>query len=266
MLVHQCTLDPEVNETSGLLYLDGKFWTFNDSGGEAALYCMDEDGRLLHKLVVENASNVDWEDVAGDSLWVYVADVGNNFASRDTLSIYRIPLEALRSSVGNSGVSYTTHEGIIELSYSEKPEQTSRGWSSLDCEALLSWGDSLYLFSKNWVDQSTSVFVLPKDPGHYWLSSCTTYPARLLVTGADLDPVNNKVSLVGYRQYMPVVLSYGFSASPAVLDCGGRARIYPLRVGRQVEGICYDTKGKLYISSERSLKKQSLFRLGTSLH
>jgi len=139
MLVHQCTLDPEVNETSGLLYLDGKFWTFNDSGGEAALYCMDEDGRLLHKLVVENASNVDWEDVAGDSLWVYVADVGNNFASRDTLSIYRIPLEALRSSVGNSGVSYTTHEGIIELSYSEKPEQTSRGWSSLDCEALLSW-------------------------------------------------------------------------------------------------------------------------------
>ena len=49
------------------------------------------------------------------------------------------------------------------------------------------------------------------------------------------------------------------------IRCGGKARIYPLKSGRQVEGICYDTDGGLYISAENTLQKPTLFRLGRPL-
>ncbi len=258
-MVKQFTLDSSVLETSGLLYMDGKIWTFNDSGGEAALYCLDAtNGSLIRKTIIRNAVNVDWEDITEDDSHIFVADVGNNYATRDTLSIYRIPKGALLSEE-----PWVIHEGIITVSFAAKVKQAKSGLSSHDCEALVAFGDSLYLFSKDWVEQTTSVYVLPKSPGHYRLSPVKTYEAGFLVTGADVFPGSRQVSLVGYRDYLPVVVSYEFENSPALISCGGKARVYPLRLGRQVEGICYDPVGRLFISAEQSLKKQALFSVGS---
>jgi len=76
------------------------------------------------------------------------------------------------------------------------------------------------------------------------------------------NPDSREVALVGYRNHMPVVIKYDFTGNPGHISCGGRARYYPFRWGRQVEGICYDEAGNLYISSERSLQKPALFRVG----
>ena len=260
-LVRHCVLDNRVKETSGLLYLDGRIWTFNDSGGEAALYCMNpSSGALIRTLHIEGARNVDWEDMCMDSSWVYIADVGNNFATRDTLEIYRISLESLR---GND--TLVACEGIIHLSFREEVERNPRGLSSLDCEAILCQGDSLFLFTKDWVHQTTTVYTLPAIPGYYEPEARQSYAARLLVSGADIDGSSGRVALLGYRNYMPVLIIYAYERSPAEISCGGRGRIYPLKAGRQTEGICFDSRGLLFISSERSLKKQGLFRMGAEL-
>ena len=257
-LYKQQILDSTLHETSGLLCLDDKIWTFNDSEGEAALYAFDAtSGSILKKTIIKNAVNVDWEDITEDEKHIYVADVGNNYASRDTITIYRILRGAVLSQ--NPEVSF---DGLITLSFSDRVTRTRSGLSSHDCEALLAYGDSLYLFTKDWVGETTSVYVLPKIPGHYSLSPQITYQAGFQVTGADLFSGSRQVALVGYKFFIPVVLTYEFEDSPAIISCGGKARLYPMRSGRQVEGICYDSNGNLWISAERTLKKQTLFRVG----
>lgn len=257
-LYKQQILDCTLNETSGLLYLDGLLWTFNDSDGEAALYAFDAtNGSIIKKTIIKNAVNVDWEDITEDESHIYVADVGNNYAARDTITIYRILRDAVLSQ--NSEVGY---EGVITLSFSDKVTRTISGLSSHDCEALLAFEDSLYLFTKDWVGETTSVYVLPKIPGHYSISPRITHQAGFLITGADIFSDNREVALVGYKNFIPVVLTYEFLDSPAKINCGGKARLYPMRTGRQVEGICYDSSGDLWVSSENTLKKQTLFRVG----
>ncbi|MFH0756263.1 MAG: hypothetical protein V2B15_03140 [Bacteroidota bacterium] len=260
-LVKQTLLDSSVRETSGLLYMDGSLWSFNDSGGEPVLYCLDAgNGSIIRKTIIRNATNVDWEDIAEDETHVYLADVGNNCGTRDTVIIYRIPRKAMLS--GDSGIN---HDGIISLTFHGETGQTRSGLSSKDCEALLVYGDSLYLFTKDWVNETTAVYVIPKEPGHYNADPQTCYKAGMLVTGADLFRAGKQVSLLGYHDYMPVLISYRYDQSPAVISCGGKARIYPMRTGRQVEGICYDPQGRLFISAEKSLQKQTLFRVGRTM-
>ena len=260
-MVKLTNLDSVVHETSGLLFQDGNIWSFNDSGGEAALYCLDaRNGSLIRKTIIRHATNVDWEDITEDEFHVYVADVGNNFATRDTIIIYRI----LKTSM-LSGDPELIHDGIISVSFRGETDQTRSGFSSHDCEALFAYGDSLFLFSKDWVRESTSVYILPKEPGHYLLDPSARYEVRFLVTGADLFPASGQVTLVGYHNYMPVVISYGFTGNPARIACGGKARIYPLKAGRQVEGVCYDTNGDLLISAERSLQKPALFKVSRAV-
>jgi hypothetical protein len=257
-LQKQCILDSTLNETSGLLCMDGSIWTFNDSEGEAALYALNvADGSLIRKTIIRNAVNVDWEDITEDETHIFVADVGNNYASRDTLTIYRIPRNKLFSSD-----TLVFHDGEISFSFTGEVTRTRSGLSSHDCEAILAFGDSLYLFSKDWVGETTSVYALPKIPGHYSLTPLITYQAGFQVTGADIYPGTQEVALVGYKKFIPVVLSYEFDASPAIISCGGKARLYPMKSWRQVEGICYDSEGRLLISSEHNLKKQTLFRVG----
>lgn len=253
-----CFLDSALIENSGLLCADTCIWTFNDSQGEAALYALSKkDGSVIRKTLIRNALNADWEDIAEDESFIFVADVGNNYASRDTLTIYRISRDNLFA--GQEEVNY---DEKITFSYAGEVLRNRTGLSSHDCEALISYGDSLYLFSKDWVAGSSSVYVLPKTPGHYVLSPLFTYDAGFQVTGADIFPQSRQVALVGYKKFVPVLLCYEFENSPALISCGGKARLYPMRSGRQVEGICFDSEGILWVSSENSLKKQTLFRVG----
>ncbi len=261
-MIKHSSLDSTLAETSGLLYLDGRIWTFNDSGGEAALYCVvPQDGSVIRKTMISNANNIDWEDIAVDEHHIYVADVGNNSATRDTVIIYRIPKSGVLS--GDPAIN---HNGIISLSFDEDIVRNNNGNSSHDCEAIFAHGDSLYLFSKDWVNQSTSVYVIPSEPGHYHVKRRYLYDARVLITGADLFPEEKQVVLLGYRDGSPIVIQYKYANDPGKIVCGGKARIYPLRSGRQVEGICFDAAGGIYISSERNIFEQTLFKLRRSIH
>jgi hypothetical protein len=84
-------LNSEINENSGLIFFNNRFWTHNDSGGEACIFELDSsNGQIIRKIYVRNANNNDWEDIADDSLFVYVGDFGNNSGTRQDLHILKI--------------------------------------------------------------------------------------------------------------------------------------------------------------------------------
>jgi hypothetical protein len=88
----------DISESSGVAASRtraGIYWTHNDAGGAPEVYAVDAGGRLRQRVRVEGARNMDWEDIAlgpcpgGECL--YLADIGDNHARREEVTIYRVP-------------------------------------------------------------------------------------------------------------------------------------------------------------------------------
>jgi hypothetical protein len=103
-----CRVDGAVATLAGLPEASGvavsrrasdRFWTHNDSG-QPALFMFDEDGTVTARVHLPDATVIDWEAVAagpcGSESCLYVADIGDNDARRDQITIYRVtePLDA----------------------------------------------------------------------------------------------------------------------------------------------------------------------------
>lgn len=70
----------------------GCFWALEDGGNPAALYLIDfATGALRATLNLSGATNTDWEDLASDGTYLYLADIGDNQAERESVCIYRLP-------------------------------------------------------------------------------------------------------------------------------------------------------------------------------
>lgn len=83
-------------EASGMVASRGipdHFWVVNDSGNSPEIHLMDKEGNFKHSFRVTGTSNFDWEDLAiysennGEKHKLYIADIGDNYAVRDHLSI-----------------------------------------------------------------------------------------------------------------------------------------------------------------------------------
>ena len=86
-----CVLDGSIEESSGMIFLDGRTITHNDSGGGAILFEVDQQTcKVTRQVAIANATNRDWEDIEQDGTYIYIGDIGNNNGTRQDLKIYRI--------------------------------------------------------------------------------------------------------------------------------------------------------------------------------
>jgi len=83
-----------IDEASGIARSQrqrGVFWIVNDSG-KPRLHAVDGNGRKLGQVKVDDAKNVDWEDIASFVLngtpYLLVADIGDNDNKRKDVTIY----------------------------------------------------------------------------------------------------------------------------------------------------------------------------------
>lgn len=89
--------DPQIKESSGLAAGSyGKtYFTHNDSGDSARFFAFELTGKVTGEYSVTNARNVDWEEMAADSMggkpYLFFADIGDNGQRRDSIQIYRVP-------------------------------------------------------------------------------------------------------------------------------------------------------------------------------
>ena len=103
-------LPNSVIETSGLIFLNDKLITHNDSGNEPALFELDTvSGEITRKVIVRNATNVDWEDICFDDAYIYIGDIGNNSGSRTDLKIYRVSIDNYFETANDTVSADTIH-------------------------------------------------------------------------------------------------------------------------------------------------------------
>lgn len=158
-------LAEELEELSGMITYNNRIFGIPDSGNPHALYEFDTiTGAIIDTKTLIGTDNVDWESLAIDKQYVYIGDTGNNkHGNRQDLVIYRFPVSEL-DSIGSIASSKIDR---IFYSYEDQVDFTALDKNSTryDCESIISFGDSIYLFSKDWQKFMTRYYTIPKVPG-----------------------------------------------------------------------------------------------------
>jgi len=254
-----CDIDKEAKETSGLMLFGGGLWTFNDSDGKPELYRIDKsNGKISQTIVVINGENIDWEDITQDKTHIYIGDFGNNKGNRKDLKIYKI----LKKKI-NYKKKVKVNAEIIQISYSDQNLfEINNHSNDFDCGAMISYGDSLILFTKNWVNGKTRLYKLPKNQGSYELDPLDYFDVDGLITGADLNFETKELILTGYKDHVPFV--YFFSGFNGLnFD---DAKVYRVNFVKmkdaQTEGIVWLDDNNIILSTEQtSVFEQAAYKL-----
>jgi len=244
-LITLTSLDNDLNESSGLLVIDGILWSHNDSGDDAKIYSIPEDEPDIdEKVNLTNATNVDWEDIAQDGTHFYVGDFGNNSGERQDLVIYKAPKSILPED--------TETEAIRFIFSDQNSFDNQTNMHNYDCEAMITQGDHIYVYSKNHVDKKTKLYQIPKTPGVHIAQMIDEFDTDGLVTGADFDQNSNTLCLLGYNKSGTtfdsfVWIFYDFTDNDFF---NGKSKRIDLPIKSQVEAIASKGDGTFLISSE----------------
>ncbi|WP_157514691.1 T9SS type A sorting domain-containing protein [Mangrovimonas sp. TPBH4] len=238
------SLDESMRETSGLIYWMNSLWTHNDSSDSNLYQINPANGHLLSSVALNYVENVDWEDIAQDESYVYLGDFGNNLhGNRTDLRIIRIEKATMLREVPQLD--------FINFSYVDQTDFTSQEVNNTDydCEALIVYGDYLFLFTKEWVSNRTKLYKLPKTPGTYVAQLEDSYDVEGMITGAEI--YEDIIVLSGYTNLvMPFLfLLYDFDEDDFF---GGNKRKLELSLFlHQVEGIATSNGLNYYITNEQ---------------
>jgi hypothetical protein len=242
-------LPVETKETSGLLFFDSKIITHNDSGNQPNLYEIDSlTGNLLRVVHVNNATNIDWEDITEDENHIYIADIGNNNGNRTDLKIYKI----LKSDFKNSA---SVSADIISFSYEDQTNFDSKpNGSNFDAESIVVYNNSILIFTKNWNDLKTNVYKTPLITGNYLATKVSSANVDGLITGGVYN--DDRFFLTGYNaSLIPFLIYISPNRKPGEdIFFSGFNKISlenELGQGSQLEGITnIGLTGNYYISRE----------------
>lgn len=251
-----------VHETSGLVRWNGRLWTHNDSGGQPALYEIDTTtGKVLKTVAITHAENTDWEDLAQDDNYLYIGDFGNNKGSRKDLAIYRVKKQEVENNT-------TAAAEVIHFSYADQTNfDPARGHHTrFDCEAFIAYGDSLYLFTKDWISNHTRLYRLPKTAGTFVAENTGKLEVNGLITGATIIPDKRVIVLAGYNPFLKpfVYLLYDFSGD-RFFDAQ-KQKVNIRQSLLQVEGICPVNDTHFYVSNESLSVLDKLLHKRAKLH
>ena len=244
-LEEKMMLPEKLSEASGLEFLDSNtLVSINDGGHKAKLFVLNLDGSLRKKVTVFEETNRDWESLASDGEYLYIADIGNNKnTSKNTV--------VLKVKIADILTKKEVKAKKIYFNYSEqKSFPAEKENFNFDAEALVCIGDSLALFTKNnstpWTGKSYC-YMLSKVPGIYTLKKSSEIeigPNGWLIdaiTGADY--YNGKLYLLTYNRKIQL----NFAKNRWILE-----NEYVFDTYTQKEGILIINENEFYIVDEKS--------------
>ena len=193
VVLESIVLPKVINETSGLEILNEVFITHNDSGGEPSLYFFNLNGEIINSVKLDEESfwqiyNIDWEDVAADEDYIFIADTGNNFGNRDNLNIIKVKTNDF--SVDDK----------IDVAYKDQETFIPRPKHKYDAEALFLIEDKIAMLSKDRSNLFTDLYLIDKESSsRQVLESKVTYDVNSLITGGDYNEELRLLALVSYN-------------------------------------------------------------------
>jgi hypothetical protein len=233
-------------ETSGLIYFDNSIWTHNDDT-DINLYRINPSNvDDFQTFELTGTINTDMEDIAQDEDYIYIGDFGNNVnGNRTDLHVLRVEKTSLLNNFPQIDTIWFSY--LLQTDFNP----TGSNNTDFDCEALIASSDSLYLFTKEWVSEKTSLYVLPKTPGTYIAEYRANLNVSGLITGAEYIEDKRIIALSGYSSLVQpfIYLLYDFQ-SDNFFD-GNKRKISLNLAFHQVEGITTDDGLNYYISNEK---------------
>jgi hypothetical protein len=248
-------ISDSITETSGLIAFENLLWTHNDDH-DTTLYGLDTIGKIKRKNHLQGLKNKDWEEISQDSLYLYIGDFGNGASGdRKDLHIFRIEK---KTAMTESPVIDT-----ISFSYENQKDFTLQEPKStdFDCEAFVVLQDSIYLFTKQWIQEKTSIYSLPKNPGTYVATLQETLDVDGLVTGATVLPTKKGIVLCGYSKWLQpfVYLLYDYKNND--FGTGNKRKIKIALPFLQVESITTQNGLLFYLTNEATIKEPYIHTL-----
>lgn len=236
-------LDPILSETSGLIFWDNMLWSHNDNS-DTNLYALDTlYGKVIRNYPLIGIANTDWEEISQDDDYVYIGDFGNNSGNRDDLKIFR----AGKNSILNNSALFDS----ICFTYADQVDFTTDAYDSdFDCEAFIVSGDSVFLFTKEWVSNRTSVYSLPRAPGSYAAKRRSTWDVNGLITGAVYLEDKRIIVLTGYSERLKPFLYLLYDFDGHDFFGGNKRKIEVLLPYHQIEGIATTNGIKYFVTNE----------------
>ena len=119
---------PALVETSGVIASRRQpdvMWVHNDSGDTPRVFAISSEGVTRGEFQLAGASARDWEDIAlgpgpaPDTDYLYVGDIGDNTATRDGITVYRVA----EPTVEGDASTPVTVDGVVAmaLTYPDGP-------------------------------------------------------------------------------------------------------------------------------------------------
>jgi hypothetical protein len=246
------TMSANLIETSGLVAWNGRLWSHNDDT-DTNIYSIDTlNAAVLQTHPLPRVRNVDWEEITQDADYFYVGDFGNNSnGNRTNLRIFKIS----KTETANGNVQ--TVDTIL-FSYADQTNFTATGGNNtdFDCEAFISLGDSLYLFTKQWVSQQTRVYALPKTRGTHIAQARASHNVGGLITGANLVQIGSRQALVlcGYSSTVQPFLWIYYDFAGTNFFSQNKRKLGISASFTQIEAVCSVNGLKYYLSNEQLVR------------
>ena len=241
----------QIREASGLassrLY-PGLLWTINDGGDDPLLYAIGSDGADLGIFRVAGAKNIDWEALAsfrlGDSAYLLIADVGDNWEQRQSATLYVVAEPAI-TAIGLNNEKVVSLAWQINFTFEDGPR---------DCEAVAVDEDGqrvLLLSKRNQPPVLYELALRPADPAAIVTAHrLASMPHFNWPTAMDLAPDGLSAVVLNY--------DYGYLFKRRQTEDWPTAfKRMPqrLRFSRlaQQEAACFGFYGKsIFVTSERT--------------
>lgn len=266
--------DPRILESSGLVAsqrVEDRFWTHNDSGYPARLFALDGPERRVVPVDIGGAESVDWEDIASGVIdgrpTLIIADVGDNARRRDHVTLYLVdePLLSDTRHGDNPNEVGEPHPAAklrrqMDVRYPDGPR---------DCEAIAldAEGRRVIMVSKQMLPRAGVYAVpIPAEGGNRFgdqqadrgaVEGDTAPPAVVaeristlplpMATGMDIRHDGLQMAVVGYFDL------FLFNRDETE-DWQAALRRVPVHIPlpklKQIEAVCFDRHGDIWITSE----------------
>ncbi|MCZ6673145.1 MAG: hypothetical protein O7C75_09410 [Verrucomicrobia bacterium] len=258
-----------IDESSGLVrsrLWPEWMWTHNDSGDAPRIFAVSKNGSIIKPdwyektyegIVIPDAVNIDWEDIAtDDNGYLIIGAFGNNSNDRRDLAVYLVPEPNPTNQIAT---------GTFQKIAFRYPDQTEfpPEKNIFDCEALFFARGKIYLLTKHRADTFTTLYrfdTLNSDTLNI-LTLLDTFDIKGQVTAADASEDGSKLAVLTYNHV------WLFETDSAKDDYfRGNISWAPLNKfsSKQCESICFWDNNLILGNEQRDLfeiKPSELYKL-----